>query len=78
MARRLTLKRPTGRRPGRPDPSAGAETPEAPSAIAGESRAELVERLRAEVESGRYRPDPMQVAEALLREVIAERLASRS
>jgi anti-sigma-28 factor FlgM len=78
MARRLTLKRPARLRPQRPSPSTGAETPEGSPGRASESRAELVERLRAEVESGGYRPDPMQVAEALLREVIADRLASRS
>ena len=67
MARHLTLKRPAGRRP-----VASAERPEESGASVGageELRAELVARLRAEVESGTYRPDPRDVAEALLRDL---------
>jgi anti-sigma28 factor (negative regulator of flagellin synthesis) len=38
-------------------------------------RAELVRRLRAAVESGEYRPDPVDVARSMLRDVLAELLS---
>jgi anti-sigma-28 factor FlgM len=35
-------------------------------------RTELVRRLRAAVESGEYRPDPVAVATSMLRDLLAE------
>jgi len=38
-------------------------------------RVELVRRLRAAVESGEYRPDPIDVARSMLRDVLSELLS---
>ena len=38
-------------------------------------RAELVAGLRAAVESGEYRPNPVDVARSMLRDVLAELLS---
>jgi len=38
-------------------------------------RVELVRRLRGAVESGEYRPDPVDVARSMLRDVLAELLS---
>ena len=38
-------------------------------------RVELVERLRAAVESGEYRPDPVAVAESVLRDLLGQLLS---
>jgi Anti-sigma-28 factor, FlgM len=37
-------------------------------------RTELVQRLRAAVESGEYRPDPVEVAKSMLRELLGQLL----
>lgn len=40
-----------------------------------EFRSDLVARLRTEVEAGTYRPDPRQVAQAMLKRGFADELA---